>query len=164
MKTKWMAILLLAGGALMAAPRVAIGVHIGAPAPVVVRDYRPPCPGPGYLWIDGYNDEYGYWVEGYWELPPYAGAYWVAPRYEGPRFFAGYWGGARGPAYLAPRRAPHVAPMPRMAPPPHAAPRAFERGYERGFERGHESRGPENRGPAPRGNESRGPASHGFRR
>src|SRR5262249_21898348 len=65
-----------------------------APAPVVVA-YRPPCPGAGYVWVDGYYDGYGNWFDGYWALPPYAGAYWVAPRFSDGRFYAGYWGGAR---------------------------------------------------------------------
>ncbi len=95
MKTKLIATLLMAGGALLAAPRVSIGVQIGAPAPVVVSAYRPPCPGPGYVWIDGYYDAYGNWFDGYWAVPPYAGAYWIAPRYERGRFIAGYWGGER---------------------------------------------------------------------
>ncbi len=106
MKTKLMALMLLAGGALLAAPRVAIGVQIGAPAPVYVHSYRPYCPGPGYVWTDGYYDPYGNWFDGYWALPPYTGAYWVAPRYYGGRFFTGYWGGWRGHRYAAPYVAP----------------------------------------------------------
>jgi hypothetical protein len=100
MKTKLMALfLMVAGGSLFAQPRFAIGVSLGAPAyyapaPVAVA-YRPPCPGPGYVWVDGYRDGYGRWFAGYWASPPYAGAYWVAPRYYGGRFVAGYWGGAR---------------------------------------------------------------------
>jgi hypothetical protein len=57
MKTKLMAMALLATGSLFAAPRVAIGVGIGVPiAPVVVAPapvYVPPCPGPGYVWVGG---------------------------------------------------------------------------------------------------------------
>jgi hypothetical protein len=60
MKTKLMAVALLAASSLLAAPRVAIGVGIGvpvAPAPVVMvpppAAYMPPCPGPGYVWIGG---------------------------------------------------------------------------------------------------------------
>lgn len=100
MKTKLMAMMLVAGGSMFAQSRFSIGVNLGgpryyAPAPVAVAAYRPPCPGPGYVWVDGYNDGYGNWVDGYWSLPPYAGAYWVAPRYFGGRFTAGYWGGER---------------------------------------------------------------------
>ncbi len=102
MKTRLMALMLMAGGALFAETHVAIGIRIGRPAPVVVPApvrvvaYRPPCPGPGYIWIDGYYDEFGNWMEGYWALPPYTGAYWVAPRFVDRHFYAGYWAGARG--------------------------------------------------------------------
>ena len=37
--------------------RVAVGVGNSA--------YIPPCPGPGYSWVNGYYDG-GYWVPGYW--------------------------------------------------------------------------------------------------
>jgi len=53
MKTKILAGLLLAGSAAFAAPRVAFGIGFGAPAPVVVAAV-PPCPGPGYVFVDGY--------------------------------------------------------------------------------------------------------------
>lgn len=57
MKTKLMAMALLAGSSLFAAPSIRIGVGIGvpvAPGPVVVAPaYVPPCPGPGYMWIGG---------------------------------------------------------------------------------------------------------------
>ncbi len=36
------------------------GVYFGAPAA-----YVPPCPGPGYSWVDGYQAD-GYWVPGRW--------------------------------------------------------------------------------------------------
>src|SRR6516225_3585147 len=29
------------------------------------------CPGPRYLWVDGYYDAYDAWYSGYWALPPY---------------------------------------------------------------------------------------------
>jgi hypothetical protein len=110
MKTKLMALLLVAGGSLFAETHWSIGVGIGspgyyAPAPVYAYGnpyanpgyvaYRPPMPGPGYLWVDGYYDGYGRWFNGYWAVPPYAGAYWVAPRVYGGRWSAGYWGGPR---------------------------------------------------------------------
>ena len=31
--------------------------------------YVPPCPGPGYVWTNGYMAN-GYWVSGYWNLGP----------------------------------------------------------------------------------------------
>lgn len=58
MKKKILAGLLLAGGTMFAAPRIGFGVNIGVPAPVVVAPpvvaAVPPCPGPGYEFIDGY--------------------------------------------------------------------------------------------------------------
>jgi len=30
--------------------------------------YAPPCPGPGYVWVNGYYAN-GYWVPGYWNYP-----------------------------------------------------------------------------------------------
>jgi hypothetical protein len=100
MKTKLMAMSLVAGGSLFAQTHFSIGVNVGVPgyyrpAPLAVAAYRPVCPGPGYVWIDGYTDAYGNWINGYWSLPPYAGAYWVAPNFVGGRFIAGYWGGER---------------------------------------------------------------------
>ena len=78
------------------------GVYAPAPPPLPSYAYmRPPMPGPGYCWVDGYWNFAGrryVWVPGYWRMPPYAGGYWVAPRYTGGRFFFGFWGGAR-PAY-----------------------------------------------------------------
>jgi hypothetical protein len=104
MKTKLMVVLLVAGGSLFAQTRFSVGVQFGSPGyyeagpaavPVGVTGYRPPCPGPGYVWIDGYYDGYGNWVGGYWARPPYSGAYWVAPRFSRGHFGAGYWGGTR---------------------------------------------------------------------
>ena len=57
---------------------------------------RPPMPGPGYIWIDGYNDAYGVFVPGFWSLPPYAGAFWIGPRFFGGHWYPGYWNGPRG--------------------------------------------------------------------
>jgi hypothetical protein len=103
MKKKLAMLMVVAGGALMAQTRFSVGVQVGAPgyygaaavAPSAVA-YRPPCPGPSYVYVDGYYDGYGNWFNGYWTMPPYAGAYWVAPRFTGGHYTAGYWGGARG--------------------------------------------------------------------
>jgi hypothetical protein len=87
MKTKLMAMALLAGSSLFAAPSVAIGVGIGVPvvpAPVVVAPppfaYVPPCPGPGYVWIGGS------WVFRGSPVVVRPG-YFHAPVYHGPRDF-----------------------------------------------------------------------------
>ena len=57
MKKKILAGLLLAGSTMFAAPRVSLGVGFGARgpedmAPIVAA--VPPCPGPGYVFVDGY--------------------------------------------------------------------------------------------------------------
>jgi hypothetical protein len=103
MKAKLLALVLMAGGAAMAGPRVFFGFGFGAPAPVpvyvappapVVTAYAPPAPGPGYTWIAGYYAPVGArwaWHAGYWAARPYPGAAWVAPRYYGGRYYGGYW-------------------------------------------------------------------------
>lgn len=49
------------GAAPAQAARVGVGIYVGA------RAYAPPCPGPGYVWVDGYWAN-GYWVPGYWNF------------------------------------------------------------------------------------------------
>lgn len=80
MKTKLIAMLMLAGGSLFAAPRVFFGVGVGipAPAPVVVAPpvvgYVPPCPGPGYAWVGGswaFVGGHRVYHPGYWRGPAY---------------------------------------------------------------------------------------------
>ena len=99
MKTKLVAVMILAAGSAFAETHFSVGIGVGvpgyyAPAPYA-RPYavvRPPFPGPGYVWIDGYNDAYGRFIPGYWDLPPYADSFWIAPRFYGGRYLAGYWG------------------------------------------------------------------------
>lgn len=79
MKKAVVVMMLLAGG-LFAAPRVTVGIGFGAPAPVVAV---PPCPGPGYTWVDGYYAPSGVWMAGYWAPP----AVVVAPRFDHARAF-----------------------------------------------------------------------------
>lgn len=67
MKKAIFATMLLAAGSLFAAPRIAVGIGIGIPAPVAV--VRPVCPGPGYNWVNGYYGPTGLWVAGYWAAP-----------------------------------------------------------------------------------------------
>src|SRR6185369_7980997 len=68
--------------------------------PPAERAYRvPPQPGPGYIWVEGYQYPQGNhyaWHNGYWTRPPYAGAYWVQPYYVGGQYYAGQWEGSRG--------------------------------------------------------------------
>ncbi len=60
----------------------------GAPQTV----YTAPVCGGGSVWIDGYYDVNGYFVNGYCAVLPFADAYWIAPRFFGGRWTAGYWG------------------------------------------------------------------------
>jgi hypothetical protein len=101
MKSKILALFLLAGSTMFAGTRWFVGVGPGpgyyvAPPPAApVMAYAPRYDArPGYTWIAGYWYPLGpryYWHAGYWARPPYAGAYWVAPRYYGHRSYRGYW-------------------------------------------------------------------------
>jgi hypothetical protein len=98
MKSKLLLLFLLAGGALAAETRVIIGFGVGGyyppPPPPRVLAYRPACPGPGFVWINGYWYPDGgryHWRAGYWVRPPHPHARWVAPRYRNHRYHPGYW-------------------------------------------------------------------------
>ena len=105
MKTKLLAVLLLAGSSMFAGTRFYFGVNVGpsyvhrvyAPPPPVVRYYapvRPVYPDNDYYWVDGYHYPVGsryVWREGYWARRPYVGARWVAPRYSNHYYYHGYW-------------------------------------------------------------------------
>lgn len=74
---KAMAVMMFLAGGAFAAPAVTVGIGIGVPAPVAV--VRPICPGPGYVWLDGYYAPNGVWVAGYWAPPAVVR---VAPLFE----------------------------------------------------------------------------------
>jgi hypothetical protein len=97
MKTKLLALLLLAGGSLMAGTHFSFGIGVGpgygyyapryyapaytyyAPPPVYydpapIVEYRPVYPGPGYSWVSGYWFGAGprrVWRRGYWSRGRY---------------------------------------------------------------------------------------------
>ncbi len=91
MKTKLLAMMLLAGSAMFAETRLSIGVGFGEhgggyyqSAPYYASNI-PPCPGPGYTWVDGYwSQDYGrrVWVDGYWYRQPVISSYQVGPRFD----------------------------------------------------------------------------------
>jgi hypothetical protein len=83
MKKAVLALMLLAGSA-FAGPRIAVGIGFGVPARVVVA--RPVCPGPGFVWVDGYYGPAGVWVPGFWRAPVVG--YAVGPRLVGPGYVA----------------------------------------------------------------------------
>jgi hypothetical protein len=53
MKTKVLAIMLLAGGMAFAQSRFSVGIGFNQ-GPAVYASNIPPCPGPGYVWLNGY--------------------------------------------------------------------------------------------------------------
>jgi hypothetical protein len=67
MKKLMLGTVVLAGalglGATTAQAGVRIGVVVGAPVA-----YVPPCPGPGYVWVNGYYTN-GIWIPGRWNFP-----------------------------------------------------------------------------------------------
>ena len=93
MKSKLFVLMLLAGGSLFAAPHISIGVGIGVPGYVgpsaVVVAGRPPYPGPGYRWIEGYYAPNGAWIAGYWAAPNYAPGYYAPNYYYGGSYWRG---------------------------------------------------------------------------
>ena len=64
---KTIAVMMLLGGGLFAAPHIRVGIGFGAPAPIEIA--RPACPGPGYTWVDGYYAPNGGWAAGHWAPP-----------------------------------------------------------------------------------------------
>lgn len=106
---------------------VAIGVRIGVPAPIIVREAPPPvrvverapaAPGPGYLWIPGHYtwvENRWVWIDGAWTYAPQPNAYWVDGRWnpDTQQWIEGHW---EVPAPPAPAIA--TAPTPTAPPPP----------------------------------------------
>jgi hypothetical protein len=91
MKTKLLAIMLLAGGSMFAQTRFSVGVGFGGqgagfyqPAPSYGYNV-PPSPGPDYYWVDGYwSQDHGgnTWIAGYWNRQPVNGGYQVTSRFD----------------------------------------------------------------------------------
>ncbi len=101
MKTKLLALMLLAGTSAFARSHFFFGVGVGpaygyyaAPPPPPTVAYVAPTPGPGYVWVPGYYYPAGpsfVWRTGYWARPPYPRAVWVGPGYYGGHYYRGYW-------------------------------------------------------------------------
>jgi len=108
MKTKLgvLAVALIAGGTMFAQTRLSIGVGVGGFGPgyyppPAYSQYVPPCPGPGYSWVDGYwTPQRGrnVWIAGFWRAP-IGRSYRVAPRYVAPRYYNSFRGNDRGRDY-----------------------------------------------------------------
>ena len=63
---------------MFAETHVSVGIGVGSygpgayPPPVYAQQYQPPCPGPGYTWVDGYwtpQSGRNVWIAGYWRAP-----------------------------------------------------------------------------------------------
>jgi hypothetical protein len=103
MKTKLLALILLASGPSFA--QVAVSVSLGpvvhpapiavvTPIPAPVVAYAPIRPVIGVTWVAGYWHpvEAGWaWHAGYWAGPPSPNAHWVAPGYNVGLYHPGYW-------------------------------------------------------------------------
>jgi hypothetical protein len=89
----------LMGTALFLAPAHAeVVVHTKPPHAVSERPPAPP--GPGYMWINGYQQWDGskfVWQPGHWQKPPREHAIWMGARWEktpqGYVFIDGWWAG-----------------------------------------------------------------------
>src|ERR1041385_8347373 len=82
MKTKLLALALLAGGSMFAQTRFSIGVGVGPSYPAPVYAYRAPRPGPDFVWVEGHWVRAGFrnrWIPGYWTRQPYRSGYYSAP-------------------------------------------------------------------------------------
>ena len=102
MKTKLLALALLAGGSMFAQTRFSIGIGVGGYQPAyqpgylsapAYAYYQPPCPGPDYDWVDGYwfgNGPRHRWIAGYWVRQPYRGVYYSGP-YARPGYARGFY-------------------------------------------------------------------------
>jgi YXWGXW repeat-containing protein len=72
--------------------QVGIAVRIG-PAPAYYAGYAPPCPGPGYIWTDGYYAG-SVWIPGRWAYHTYYGG-----RYYGNGYYHRDWDHGRDAHY-----------------------------------------------------------------
>ncbi len=83
MKKALLVLLFLGCGTVFAETHFSVGIGIGgygpvyAPVPPPPPAYEePPCPGEGYVWVDGYWNPWGgryHWRPGYWRAPAYFG-------------------------------------------------------------------------------------------
>ncbi|HEY5056302.1 MAG TPA: hypothetical protein VII58_09090 [Acidobacteriaceae bacterium] len=90
---------LAAAMAVPAVGQVSFGIQLGRnPPPPLRYEARPPMPGPGFYWVDGYwrLDRGRYvWAPGVWQRPPYSGAYYTHGHWDhypdGWRYHDGHW-------------------------------------------------------------------------
>jgi hypothetical protein len=89
MKTKLLAVMLLAGGSMFAQSRLSVGVNVGGfgagyTQTAIPYGYAvPPSAGPDYAFVDGYwSQDHGHrlWVSGFWQRRPFVSH---SARFEG---------------------------------------------------------------------------------
>jgi hypothetical protein len=113
-----------------ASTHVSVGVRIGVPPPVIVRQAPPHrvseamvvAPGPGFVWVAGHyswNAGQWVWVPGAWVTPPQPGAVWVEGRWDQPTqaWTEGHWEVTQ-PAVVAAPPPPSGTIVITSAPPP----------------------------------------------
>ena len=69
---------------MFAQTRFSVGIGFNQ-APAVYASNIPPCPGPGYTWVDGYwsqNFRQPVWIAGYWSAPVFNTGFGIAPRFD----------------------------------------------------------------------------------
>ncbi len=69
---------------MFAQSRFSVGIGFNQ-APPVYASNIPPCPGPGYTWVDGYwSQNYGrpVWIAGYWNAPVYSTGFGFAAGFD----------------------------------------------------------------------------------
>jgi hypothetical protein len=67
-------------------------VHVGLPRVEIVT--RAPCPGPGWVWVEGHPGPYGRWVSAHWEyrgVPPRSGWVYVSGYWSEGAWVPGFW-------------------------------------------------------------------------
>ena len=102
MKSKLLALFLLAASPVLAGFHVGFGFGVARPYYGGYGYYRPPVVAyapPVYAAPYAYPPAYGYgYAPGYYSgygVAPFAGAVWFGPRYYGGHYYRGYWGHRR---------------------------------------------------------------------
>jgi hypothetical protein len=82
---KWLTFAIGSFIAISAAEATAQNIVVRVRPPHAVVERRIPAPGPGYVWIPGYQRWTGNtyaWVPGRWEMPPRPHARWAPYRWQ----------------------------------------------------------------------------------
>lgn len=88
----------------LAGPHVRASVHVAVPGvSVVLNPWGPgyvPAARPGWVWVGGHYDRWGYWNPGHWvPAASRAGYVWVNGYWTGGTYVDGYWRPSARPGY-----------------------------------------------------------------